>query len=37
MGRDELDCSGSGQGQLAGISEFGNEILGPIKCGEFHE
>jgi hypothetical protein len=37
MGRDELDCSGSGQGQMAGICECGNKILGSIKCGEFRE
>jgi len=26
---------GSGQGQVAGTCECGNELSGPIKCGEF--
>jgi len=30
-----LDRDGSGQGQLAGTCECGNELLGSIKCGEF--
>ena len=30
-----LDCGGSGQGQVAGACECGNEPLGSIKCGEF--
>ena len=33
--QDGLDCSGSGQGQVAGISECGKETSGSIKCGEF--
>ena len=31
------DCYGSGQGQLAGCCENGDEHLGFIKCGEFLE
>ena len=31
----ELDRSGSGQGQVAGSCECGNEPSGSIKCGEF--
>ena len=27
--------AGSGQGQVAGTCECGNEPSGPIKCGEF--
>jgi hypothetical protein len=30
-----LDQSGSGQGQVAGCCECGNECIGSIKCGEF--
>ena len=30
-----LDRAGSGQGQVAGTCEFGNEPSGSIKCGEF--
>jgi len=30
-----LDRSGSGQGQVAGTCEGGNEPSGSIKCGEF--
>ena len=30
-----LDLSGSGQGQVAGTCEYGNEPSGSIKCGEF--
>ena len=30
-----LDRAGSGQGQVAGTCEYGNELLGSIKCGEF--
>ena len=26
---------GSGKGQVAGACEYGNEILGCVKCGEF--
>ena len=32
-----LDRSCSGQGQVAGSCECGNEPLGSIKCGEFLE
>jgi len=31
----ELDVVGSGQGQMAGTCESGNEPSGSIKCGEF--
>ena len=31
----ELDQAGSGQGQVAGAGECGNELSGSIKCGEF--
>jgi hypothetical protein len=30
-----LDESGSGQGQMAGVCECGNEPPDSIKCGEF--
>ena len=30
-----LDQSGSGQGQVAGTCECGNEPSGSIRCGEF--
>jgi hypothetical protein len=30
-----LDCSGSGQGHVAGACECGNESSGFIKCGVF--
>jgi len=30
-----LDQTGSGQGQVAGTFECGNEPSGYIKCGEF--
>jgi hypothetical protein len=30
-----LDCSGLGQGQLAGACEYVNEFSGSVKCGEF--
>jgi len=30
-----LDRAGSGQGQLAGTSECGNELSSSIKCREF--
>jgi hypothetical protein len=30
-----LDWSGSGQGQVAGACECGNEPSGSIKCNEF--
>jgi len=30
-----VDGVGSGQGQMAGICEYGDELLGSIKCGEF--
>ena len=34
-GRHGLDLFGSGQGQLAGYCECGNEPQGFLKCGEF--
>ena len=30
-----LDRAGSGYGQVAGTCEFGDELSGYIKCGEF--
>ena len=30
-----LDGVGSGWGQMAGTCEYGNELSGSIKCGEF--
>jgi len=30
-----LDRAGSGQGQVAGSCECGNEPSGSVKCGEF--
>ena len=30
-----LDWSGSGEGQVVGSCEYGNEHSGSIKCGEF--
>ena len=30
-----LDRAGSGQGQVAGTCECGNEPSGSLKCGEF--
>jgi hypothetical protein len=30
-----LDRAGSGEGQVTGTCECGNELLGSIKCGEF--
>jgi hypothetical protein len=35
--RRELDCSGSGQGQVAGTRECGNEPSGSAQCGEFQD
>ena len=35
VGRYGLDLSGSGEGQVAGTCECGNEHSGSIKCGEF--
>ena len=32
-----LDRSGSGQGQVAGTCECGNEPSVSIKCGEFRD
>jgi hypothetical protein len=29
------DCAGSGEGQVVGTCECGNEPSGSIKCGEF--
>ena len=37
MGSRDLDCSGSGQGEVASACQCGNEPLGTIKCGEFHD
>jgi hypothetical protein len=34
-GGNGLDRSGSGQGQVAGSCECGNEPSGFIKCGEY--
>jgi hypothetical protein len=31
----ELDCSFSGQEQVLGCYECGNELSGSIKCGEY--
>jgi len=31
----ELDHCGSGEGQVAGTCECGNEPMGSLKCGEF--
>jgi hypothetical protein len=33
-GKQGLDCSGSGWGQMASSYECGNEDQGSIKCGE---
>ena len=30
-----LDLCGSGQGQVVGSCECGNELSGSVKCGEF--
>jgi hypothetical protein len=35
MGLWGLDGVGSGQGQVAGTCEYGNELSGSVKCGEF--
>jgi hypothetical protein len=35
MGRRGMDCSGSGQRQVADSCEYGDEPLGFIKRGEF--
>jgi len=35
MGTYGLDCSGLGQGQVAGAFESCNQSSGSIKCGEF--
>jgi hypothetical protein len=35
MGKHGLHCSGSGQGQVAGACECGNELSSSIKCGQF--
>jgi hypothetical protein len=34
-GRHGPDCCGTGQGQVAGACERGNEPFRSIKCGEF--
>ena len=31
----DLDRAGSGEGQVAGTCECGNELSGSIKCGQF--
>ena len=35
MGLWGLDGVRPGQGQVAGTCEYGNELSGSIKCGEF--
>ena len=35
MGRNGLNCSGPGYGEVAGVCEQGNEPLGSIKYVEF--
>jgi hypothetical protein len=35
MGRHGLDCSGSGQRQMATCCECSNEPSDSVKCGEF--
>ena len=35
LGKGGLDGSGSGQEQVAGCYECGNEPSGSMKCGEF--
>jgi len=35
MWGQELDQAGSGQGEVAGTFECGNDHSGSIKCGEF--
>jgi len=35
MGRCGMDASDSGQGPMAGSCEYGNELLGSIKPGNF--
>ena len=30
-----MDRDGSGQGQVTGICDYGNEPSGSIKCGDF--
>ena len=37
MGRNELNCSGSGQEQVASTCECGTGLSGSIKCREFVE
>jgi len=34
-GRHGLELDGSGEGQVVGSCESGNELSGSIKCGEF--
>jgi hypothetical protein len=34
-GGHELGLSGSGQGQMVGSCEFGNDLLGSVMCGKF--
>jgi len=35
--RHGLDWIGSGQGQIVGSCEYGNELLGSTKCGKFFD
>jgi hypothetical protein len=35
LDRIGLNCSGSGQGQVVGTCECGNEPPGSVKCGDF--
>ena len=35
LGHELVLLYSSGQGQVAGTCEFGNEASGSIKCGEF--
>jgi hypothetical protein len=34
-GRYGVDCSSSGQGQMVGACEYGNEPMGSVKCENF--
>jgi hypothetical protein len=37
MENHRLDCSGPGQGQVAGACEWGNEISGFINCEKYFD
>lgn len=37
MNGRELDCTGLGYGQVQGCCDSGDEHLGSLNCGEFHE